>query len=84
MLRMADTSPLPMLVLLPGLDGTGKLFANFVRALGAGVECRIVGHSSDEPLGYEELEQRVRAAASPVSAVYPVPPTVSASMRRVG
>jgi pimeloyl-[acyl-carrier protein] methyl ester esterase len=59
---MTDTPPLPMLVLLPGLDGTGKLFAAFVRALGAGVESHVVGYSPDEPLGYEELELRVRAA----------------------
>jgi pimeloyl-[acyl-carrier protein] methyl ester esterase len=58
---MTDTAPLPMLVLLPGLDGTGKLFAAFVRALGAGVESRVVGYSPDEPLGYEELESKVRA-----------------------
>jgi pimeloyl-[acyl-carrier protein] methyl ester esterase len=59
--RMTDTPPLPMLILLPGLDGTGKLFAAFVRALGAGVESRVVGYSPDEPLGYEELELQVRA-----------------------
>jgi pimeloyl-[acyl-carrier protein] methyl ester esterase len=56
-----DTPPLPMLVLLPGLDGTGKLFAAFVRALGAGIESRVIGYSPDEPLGYEELELKVRA-----------------------
>ena len=59
---MKDTPPLPMLVLLPGLDGTGKLFAAFVRALGAGVESRVIGYSPDEPLGYEELELQVRAS----------------------
>ena len=59
---MKDAPSLPLLVLLPGLDGTGKLFAAFVRALGAGVETRIVGYSTDEPLGYEELELKVRAA----------------------
>jgi pimeloyl-ACP methyl ester carboxylesterase len=58
---MMDTLRLPMLVLLPGLDGTGKLFVNFVRALGAGVESRIIEYSPDEPLGYEELELQVRA-----------------------
>jgi pimeloyl-[acyl-carrier protein] methyl ester esterase len=61
-MRMKDAPRLPMLVLLPGLDGTGKLFAAFVRALGAGVESHVVGYSPDEPLGYEELELRVRAA----------------------
>jgi pimeloyl-[acyl-carrier protein] methyl ester esterase len=59
---MKDAPPLPMLVLLPGLDGTGKLFAGFVRALGAGVESHVVGYSPEEPLGYEELELKVRAA----------------------
>jgi pimeloyl-[acyl-carrier protein] methyl ester esterase len=59
---MTDTTRPPLLVLLPGLDGTGKLFANFVRALGPRVESRVVGYSPDEPLGYEELELQVRAA----------------------
>ncbi len=49
-------------ILLPGLDGTGKLFANFIRALGANVDARIIAYPTDEPLGYEELERRVRAA----------------------
>jgi pimeloyl-ACP methyl ester carboxylesterase len=62
MVGMTDAPRLPMLVLLPGLDGTGKLFAAFVRALGAGVESRVVGYTPDEPLGYEELELKVRAA----------------------
>ena len=52
----------PLLVLLPGLDGTGKLFASFIRTLGAAVECRIIGYPTDEPLGYEELEHRIRSA----------------------
>src|SRR5579859_1384445 len=59
---MTGTPRLPLLLLLPGLDGTGKLFAAFLRALGPGVESRVVEYSPDEPLGYEELELRVRAA----------------------
>jgi pimeloyl-ACP methyl ester carboxylesterase len=62
MVRMTDTPRLPMLVLLPGLDGTGKLFANFVRALGPDVESQVIGYSPDEPSGYEELELKVRSA----------------------
>lgn len=62
MARMTDIPRLPLLVLLPGLDGTGKLFAAFIKALGDAVECRVVGYSPEEPLGYEELELRVRAA----------------------
>jgi pimeloyl-ACP methyl ester carboxylesterase len=59
---MKETPRLPMLVLLPGLDGTGKLFTDFIRALGTGVEFRVIGYSAEEPLGYEELELQVRAA----------------------
>ncbi len=54
-------SPLPSLIVLPGLDGTGKFLANFIQALGAAVEARIIGYPTDIPLGYEELERRVRA-----------------------
>lgn len=55
-------APPPDLVLLPGLDGTGKLCAEFVRELGARIVCHIVGYPKDRPLGYEELEKRVLAA----------------------
>lgn len=58
---MNDPS-LPVLILLPGLDGTGKLFANFIHAVGAEVHARIIGYPTDDPMGYEELEHRVRAA----------------------
>lgn len=47
---------LPVLVLLPGLDGTGKLFAEFVRVLKSTVECVVVAYPKDQPLGYGELE----------------------------
>jgi pimeloyl-ACP methyl ester carboxylesterase len=50
------------LVLLPGLDGTGKLFAEFARVLRPSVEPLILSYPSDQPLGYEELEARVRSA----------------------
>ncbi len=52
----------PSLVLLPGLDGTGKLFAQFVQALGPAIEPQIVRYPVDQPLGYGELELLVRAA----------------------
>ena len=54
--------PNPLLILLPGLDGTGKLFGDFIEALGAEVDARIVTYPLDRRLGYEELEQLVRAA----------------------
>jgi pimeloyl-ACP methyl ester carboxylesterase len=48
--------------LLPGLDGTGKLFAQFVRALREAVDTQIVAYPLDQPLGYAELERLVRSA----------------------
>jgi pimeloyl-ACP methyl ester carboxylesterase len=48
--------------MLPGLDGTGKLLAGFIEALGRHVEARIIEYPLGEPLGYDELELLVRAA----------------------
>lgn len=59
---MRSPDPPPLLILLPGLDGTGKLFANFLAVLPPALEARVIGYPTDEPLGYEELELRVRAA----------------------
>src|SRR5580698_5589674 len=52
----------PALVLLPGLDGTGKLFAEFLKALDLGSRAHVVPYPPDIPLGYDELEPIVRAA----------------------
>jgi pimeloyl-ACP methyl ester carboxylesterase len=52
----------PTLLLLPGLDGTGKLFADFLNALDLGVSAKVVPYPPDVPLGYDELEALVRAA----------------------
>jgi pimeloyl-[acyl-carrier protein] methyl ester esterase len=64
MSEMAERSdqPAPMLVLLPGLDGTGKLFSEIVKALEGRVATRIIDYPKDVPLGYDELEVLVRAA----------------------
>ena len=59
------TQPAPTLVLLPGLDGTGKLFTRFLDALKASnddVDTRVIAYPTDRPLGYEALEARVRNA----------------------
>ena len=37
---MTTTSSRPTLVLLPGLDDTGKLFSELVRALGPDIEAQ--------------------------------------------
>jgi pimeloyl-ACP methyl ester carboxylesterase len=59
---MITTSSPPTLILLPGLDGTGKLFSGFVRALGSDIDAQIISYPVDQPLGYAELETLVRAA----------------------
>jgi pimeloyl-[acyl-carrier protein] methyl ester esterase len=48
------------LALLPGLDGTGLLFADFVAALGPDLDPIVVRYPPDVPLGYAELEPLVR------------------------
>jgi pimeloyl-[acyl-carrier protein] methyl ester esterase len=58
----SDDELTPTLVLLPGLDGTGKLFAKFLKVLDLRVRAQVVPYPSDIPLGYDELEALVRAA----------------------
>lgn len=51
-----------MLVLLPGMDGTGELFQPLVKALAAlGLESRVVPYPGDQCLSYSELEEHVRS-----------------------
>jgi pimeloyl-ACP methyl ester carboxylesterase len=49
----------PHLVLLPGLDGTGKLFAPFLNVLNSSVRAVVVAYPTDQPLGYEALDTLV-------------------------
>ena len=49
------------LILMPGMDGTGELFAPLLRALGNSIKSTVVRYPADEPLGYAELLPRVRA-----------------------
>ncbi len=48
------------LLLLPGLDGTGRLFAPLQGVLSPEFETAIVTYPPDQPLGYEELFPRIR------------------------
>ena len=59
---MTNAATLPALVLLPGLDGTGKLFSEFVKDLRSSVDSVIVAFPNDQPLGYHELDALVSAA----------------------
>lgn len=49
------------LVLLPGLDGTGLLFADFIAAFESDVKTIVVSYPTDTPLGYSELEPVARS-----------------------
>lgn len=57
-----DNTPETMkIILLPGMDGTGDLFADFAQALGVAADVQIVGYPRNQALGYAELESLVRA-----------------------
>lgn len=62
---------LPTLVLLPGMDGTGEMFAPFLAALGSQCQVTCVRYPGDVPWGYAELEALVRGQL-PSSAPYVV------------
>jgi len=52
--------PIPTLVLLPGLDGTGELFADFVSALD-GIRTRVISYPADRAMDYAQHEAFARA-----------------------
>lgn len=49
------------LMLLPGMDGTGELFAPFQAALPDGLATHVVRYPHDLPLDYPALQRRVQA-----------------------
>lgn len=49
------------LVLLPGLDGTGLLFADFATSFGPEVKVIVAAYPKDIPLDYSELEPIARS-----------------------
>lgn len=49
------------LVLLPGMDGTGELFSEFLEALDPGLQPIVVSYPPDKPLDYSQLESIVRS-----------------------
>src|ERR1035437_1949808 len=50
-----DAGSIRRLVLLPGMDGTGELYANFIAALPHRFEMEIVRYPVDVSLSYSEL-----------------------------
>src|SRR3984893_1523215 len=59
---MRDVSTTPAVVLLPGIDGTGKFFGEVAECLRPRVESILVPYPKDQALGYDELEALVLAA----------------------
>lgn len=57
---MYPLSAMPKLVLLPGMDGTGELFEDFVNALPEAFETITVSYPTDQLLSYSELQELVR------------------------
>lgn len=55
------TQPAITLVLLPGMDGSGALFADFIRALGDSVVPQVVSYPVDQALDYAGLTEFARA-----------------------
>ncbi len=49
-----------MLLLLPGMDGTGRLFAPLLARLPPTIATRTIAYPGDQPLGYAELLTFVR------------------------
>jgi pimeloyl-ACP methyl ester carboxylesterase len=56
---------LPTQVLLPGMDGTGDLFAPLIAALGPQVGVKVIRYPADGAHGYAELESLVRTQLPP-------------------
>jgi pimeloyl-ACP methyl ester carboxylesterase len=59
--REANGAPAPAL-LLPGLDGSGRLFAPLLAAGPRRIAPTVLSFPPDAPLGYDDLLPRVRAA----------------------
>ena len=52
-------------LLLPGLDGTGRLFGPLVAAAPESMQTHVVGYPGDQSLGYDALAQRVLTQITP-------------------
>ena len=56
-------------LLLPGMDGTGQLFAPLERHLGPDVRARVVAFPADQPRGYDQLLDEIAVPAGPFAIV---------------
>jgi pimeloyl-[acyl-carrier protein] methyl ester esterase len=57
---VGEETPVRKLVLLPGMHGTGKLFAPFIGALPPEFEALPISYPVDRPLSYPELAELAR------------------------
>ncbi|MES2935853.1 MAG: alpha/beta hydrolase [Pseudomonadota bacterium] len=57
------------IVLIPGMDGTGALFADFIAALGPGIDPIVVSYPVNQALDYAALEA-IAGAALPTDRPY--------------
>jgi pimeloyl-ACP methyl ester carboxylesterase len=55
----------PTLVLMPGLDGTGKLFQPLVGSLPASIRCSVAAYPTDHKLSIRQMARRVAATLPP-------------------
>lgn len=52
---MTNKNPVPRLVLLPGMDGTGYLYNPRLNTLGSSIQAQIVNYPTNETKTYKEL-----------------------------
>jgi pimeloyl-[acyl-carrier protein] methyl ester esterase len=57
----ARSQPLPAIVLLPGMDGTGALLVDLAAALGTEFDVIVVSYPVDRALDYAALERIARS-----------------------
>ena len=60
------------LVLLPGMDGTGRLFQPLLAEIGQGIVSKVITYPGSEPLSYEALLPRIQAALQAIDGPYVV------------
>jgi pimeloyl-[acyl-carrier protein] methyl ester esterase len=58
------SSQFPKLILLPGMDGTGNLYTNFIKALPDVFETEVLRYPADHFLSYEQLVRVIEPVAS--------------------
>ncbi|AXW32896.1 hypothetical protein CJO88_05825 [Ralstonia solanacearum] len=66
---MSQKTPVT-LVLLPGMDGTGRLFQPLISEIGNGLTTRVVTYPESEPLAYQELIPIIQSTLRSIDGPY--------------